>query len=80
MPVPPKAEVDKVPRFFYGLMLLGTVTIHSEKMKKALLLFTMILSFNLLFSQDLDMIDNVGFTTIGYFYSKKLIGIKGKIL
>ena len=49
-------------------------------MKKALLLFTMILSFNLLFSQDLEIKDNDGFTTIGYFSSKNLIGIKGKIL
>lgn len=49
-------------------------------MKKALLLFTMILSFNLIFSQDLEKIDNNGFTTIGYFSSKNLIGIKGKIL
>lgn len=49
-------------------------------MKKALLLFTMILSFNQLFSQDLETKDNNGFATIGYFSSKNLIGIKAKIL
>lgn len=49
-------------------------------MKKILLLFTMISSFNLIFSQVLEKKDNNGFTTIGYFSSKYLIEIKVKIL
>jgi hypothetical protein len=49
-------------------------------MKKALILLALILSFKSMYSQDIETKDNYGFTTIGYFSSKNLIGIKGKIL
>lgn len=49
-------------------------------MKKALIQLAIILSFNLIFSQDIDTKDNDNYTTIGYFSTKNLIGIKAKIL
>lgn len=50
-----------------------------QTMRKALLLFTMILFTTNIYSQDLKT-NNDGFTTIGYFSSKDVIDLKFKIL
>lgn len=54
--------------------------LKNEPMKKALIQLAILLSFNLIFCQDVETKTNDDYTTIGYFSSKNLISFKGKIL
>lgn len=68
-------------RYFKGDGFSSTsfFMLKNQTMRKALLLFTLILFTANIYSQDLKT-NKDGFTTIGYFSDKNLIAISGKVL